>query len=221
MATAGALMNPADYDAWYDSARGHWIGGTEYRLLLTLLAPRFGTRLLDVGCGTGWFTRRFSQLPGLDVVGADINDEWLAFALARDRETNYIRADALALPFAADSFDYVVSVAALGFIPDWPRALAEMVRVARKQIVVGVLNRHSVLWRQKGGHGGSGGYHGAYWHTPRELLRAFKACGLRHIRIRSAVFLPSGSGTARLLERCVPAAVPYGSFLVGSGERDD
>lgn len=33
-------MNPADYDAWYDSERGRWIGETEYRLLLNALAPR-------------------------------------------------------------------------------------------------------------------------------------------------------------------------------------
>lgn len=108
-------MNPADYDAWYDSTRGRWIGDTEYLLLLALLAPRPDARLLDVGCGTGWFTRRFARLPGLDVVGADINDESLTFARRRDQDTSYVHADALALPFASGSFDYVVSVAALGF----------------------------------------------------------------------------------------------------------
>lgn len=221
MAATREAVNPADYDAWYDSARGRWIGEREYRLLLALLAPRPDTRLLDVGCGTGWFTRRFAGLPGLDVVGADIDDESLSFARKRDQNTSYVHADALALPFATGSFDYVVSGAALGFIPDWPRALAEIVRVARKRIVVGVLNRRSLLWREKGRHGGSGGYSGAYWHAPHELRRALDACGLRQIRIRSAVFLPGGSGAARLLERCVPDAMPLGGFLAGSGEFDD
>ena len=219
MATAGAAVNPADYDAWYDSTRGRWIGDTEYLLLLALLAPRPDARLLDVGCGTGWFTRRFARLPGLDVVGADINDESLTFARRRDQDTSYVHADALALPFAASSFDYVVSVAALGFISDWPRAMAEMVRVARERVVVGVLNRHSVLWWEKGRHGGSGGYRGVYWHAAYELRRALVGCGLRHVRIRSAVFLPNGSGAAYLLEQCVPDAVLYGAFLVGVGEK--
>jgi len=53
-------MTPAEYDAWYDSPRGRWIGETEFRLLQRLLALRPGETLLDVGCGSGWFTRRFA-----------------------------------------------------------------------------------------------------------------------------------------------------------------
>lgn len=50
-------MNPADYDAWYDTPRGRWIGETEYALATRGLAPQANGTLLDVGCGTGWFTR--------------------------------------------------------------------------------------------------------------------------------------------------------------------
>lgn len=46
----------ADYDAWYDTPRGRWIGDTEYRLVSGLLGAR--STVLDAGCGTGWFTRR-------------------------------------------------------------------------------------------------------------------------------------------------------------------
>lgn len=217
MATIGTPVSPAEYEAWYDSPRGSWIGNTEYRLLLGLLAPRPDTRMLDVGCGTGWFTRRFARLSGLDVVGADINAEWLAFARTRDHYTCYLDADALALPFAAGSFDYVISVTALGFIPDWRQALAEMARVARKRVVVGVLNHNSVLQRQKGCDGGSGAYRGAHWHTAHELHQALAACALRHVRIRSAIFLPGGSGAARLIERCLPGRLMCGSFLACVG----
>ena len=30
-------MNPADYDAWYDTPRGRWVGDTEYALARRLL----------------------------------------------------------------------------------------------------------------------------------------------------------------------------------------
>lgn len=72
-------MKPADYDAWYNTPRGRWIGETEFRLVSRLLNARPEARLLDVGCGTGWFTRRFTQ-NGLQVTGLDSNPEWLAYA---------------------------------------------------------------------------------------------------------------------------------------------
>jgi ubiquinone/menaquinone biosynthesis C-methylase UbiE len=57
-----ACMNPEDYDGWYDTPRGRWIGNTEVAWLNELLASRTGESLLDVGYGTGWFTRRFAAL---------------------------------------------------------------------------------------------------------------------------------------------------------------
>jgi len=63
-------MDAAAYDAWYETARGRWIGDTEYRLLHRVLAPSPGDSLLDVGCGSGHFTRRFAR-GGLRVTGLD------------------------------------------------------------------------------------------------------------------------------------------------------
>ena len=37
-------MNPADYDAWYATPRGRWIGETEYALAARLLAPQAAAR---------------------------------------------------------------------------------------------------------------------------------------------------------------------------------
>jgi hypothetical protein len=42
-------MTPADYDAWYDTPRGRWIGETEFSLLHHLLAPQPGETLLENG----------------------------------------------------------------------------------------------------------------------------------------------------------------------------
>jgi hypothetical protein len=53
-------------DSWYRTPRGKWIGGTEFRLLRALLRPERCESLLDVGCGTGHFTRRFALDLGLD-----------------------------------------------------------------------------------------------------------------------------------------------------------
>lgn len=212
-------MSPADYDAWYDSPRGGWIGGTEYRLLSRELALPSEGRILDVGCGTGWFTRRLASLPGKLVTGIDLNAEWLAFARSHDARSTYLQANALALPFADNSFDHVLSVAALCFTTDWHKAVSEIVRVTRKRFAIGMLNRNSLLWREKGRHGGSGAYRGALWLSPDEFGGSLKGLSVSNSRIKSAIYLSSGSATARIVERLLPGNVPWGGFMVLSGDK--
>ena len=93
-------MNAEEYDAWYDTPRGRWIGETEFELLCRMLDPQPGETLLDVGCGTGWFTRQIAKLPRINVTGIDLNAEWLGYARERDDKSAYIEASACELPFA-------------------------------------------------------------------------------------------------------------------------
>lgn len=212
-------MNPADYDAWYDSERGRWIGETEYRLLMRLLAPRHAERALDVGCGTGWFTRRLAGDSSLQITGVDLDESSLAFASGKDAFSGYVQADALALPFADETFDCVVSVAALCFIKGWPGAFREIIRVTRRRFVVGLLNKSSLLWREKGAHGGTGAYQGAYWHTEHEIRCALASLPVDRIELRSAVFFPGGARVARLMEHLIPNVFLHGAFLVVAGDK--
>lgn len=212
-------MNAADYDAWYDTPRGRWVGDAEYRMLLRAVEPRQGGSLLDVGCGTGWFTRRMARLPGVQVTGLDINAEWLAYARECDAASDYIEGDALALPFADSSFDDVVSIAALCFTADWRRAVGEIVRVSRGRFAIGMLNRRSLLWREKGRDGGSGAYRGACWVTPEELRDSVAGLPVADVRVSSAVFLPSGSLLARAVECFLPAHLAIGGLVVLSGRK--
>jgi len=209
-----AALSAAAYDAWYDTARGCWIGHTEWRLLRRMLEPEPGECLLDVGCGTGWFTRRAAQLPGVRVCGLDTDRAWLAYARVHDSKAHYLLADGHALPFADKSFDRVFSVTALCFIANWPQALAEMARVARKRIAVGLLNRASLLYRDKGRGGGNGAYRDAHWHRARELQAALAALSVTNIRIRSAIFLPSASRFAIFAERLMSNRLSWGGFLL-------
>ncbi|WP_205736126.1 class I SAM-dependent methyltransferase [Acidiferrobacter sp. SPIII_3] len=209
----------ASYDAWYDSPRGRWIGTTEFELLAVALGAREGETLLDVGCGSGWFTRRFARR-GLAVTGLDVRGDWLSFARAQPGPAGqWVAGDARALPFADEGFDHVVSIAALCFISDERRAVAEIVRVTRRRFAIGWLNRTSLLYRAKGREGGQGAYRGARWHDAGEVKALFSGMAVREVSIRSAVFLPSAGPVARLTERMLPQALPLGALIVACGEK--
>ncbi|MBF8269797.1 MAG: methyltransferase, partial [Gammaproteobacteria bacterium] len=77
-------MDAASYDRWYESPRGRWIGQREVELLLQVLAPQPGESLLDVGCGTGYFTRALAAAVDGEIAGVDINREWIDYARRRD-----------------------------------------------------------------------------------------------------------------------------------------
>ncbi len=211
-------MKANEYDAWYDTDRGGWIGETEYRLALRRLAPQPGERLLDVGCGTGWFTRKFARLPGAAVTGVDIDQDALTFARTKDPLSTYLTADARQLAFQDRQFDLVFSMTALCFIEPWQQALTEIVRVTRQRFVIGLLNRHSLLWKDKGQHGGTGAYKSAHWHTAHEIRSAMAHMPVNHVRIDYAIFLPGGSILSRLAENLLPSQTPLGSVLLVSGK---
>ena len=213
------MMRPEDYEAWYDSPRGQWTGDTEYALLKRLLRPERGGSLLDVGCGTGHFTRLFARELAGPVTGIDPNEAWLAYARAQARSgESYAAARAERLPFPDRSFDFAVSVTALCFVGDQQRALRELLRVTRKRFVLGLLNRRSLLYLQKGRRGGTGGYAGAHWHTPAEVRELVASAALGRCVLRTAILLPQGTPAARALERCWPGWLPLGGFLAVAGE---
>lgn len=212
------MVTADEYDRWYGTPRGAWIGQIEFRLLRDLLQPQRGASLLDVGCGTGYFTRRFAAEAGLHVVGLDPDVAWLAFARAHAAAgERYCGGRAEALPFDDHSFDYAISVTALCFVDDIGCALAELVRITRRRFAIGLLNRASLLHRDKGRAGGTGAYRGARWHTVGEVRALFGGLPVAGLAVRSAVFQPSGGVVARAIERVVPSRLPAGAFLVAAG----
>jgi SAM-dependent methyltransferase len=131
--TAPAVtFNARNADA-YEQVMGQWS-----RRLAPLLI-RFGgladgERVVDVGCGTGSLTFTLSQIANVAaVVGIDQAEVYVAHARARNTDPRITlqQADARALPFADAAFDRAFSMLVLQFIPDAPRAVAEMRRVVR------------------------------------------------------------------------------------------
>lgn len=105
--------------------------------------------VLDVGCGTGSLALAITETTNVrSVTGIDLTESYIEFARSRtqDSRIRYETGDACALPFADGSFDRTLSLLVLNFIPDAPRAAAEMVRVTRPGGVVA-----ATVWDVRGG----------------------------------------------------------------------
>ena len=84
--------------------------------------------VLDLCCGTGDIALRFRAR----VVGVDFTEEMLRVAAAREHsKISWIRADALRLPFADNSFDVVSVGYGLRNLADIEQGLREVWRVLR------------------------------------------------------------------------------------------
>ena len=117
--------------AWFNQAIDHiQFRALRRALAIATLSP--GARLLDVGCGTGRWLRRYREL-GFSPVGVDATIGMLR--IARSHQTPCPLAVGLAynLPFANDVFDCVSDVTVVQHIPYHlqPGALREMMRVLK------------------------------------------------------------------------------------------
>src|SRR5271154_5404385 len=105
----------------------------------------YNAHILDLCCGTGDIALAFAHA-GADVTGADFTEEMLRVAEARcSRESHsrsfacrkkvsrlqWVRADALGLPFPDDSFDVVSVGYGLRNLADIERGLREILRVLK------------------------------------------------------------------------------------------
>ena len=86
-------------------------------------------RVLEVGCGWGWFAERVASELGAEVVAIDQSPRMVELARARGVDARV--ADVQELPFAPGEFDVAVANWMLYHVRDLDRALAELARVLR------------------------------------------------------------------------------------------
>ncbi len=133
------------YDAWFERPRPRHGFALEIGLIRKLMAPKPGQRLLDIGCGTG-----MSLVPFLDermsLTGIDPSPYMLDVAAAKlgDR-VDLHRGAAEDLPFDDNAFDTALLFTSLEFTERPAKAIEEACRVAKDQVLIGVLNRYAPL----------------------------------------------------------------------------
>jgi len=137
------------YDAESFTGEGlQWVSTRELDAVRRALAgtPR-GALVLDAGAGDGRVTRVLGSELGFDVTALDAVPEMLA-TIERSSPAAHTVLARLGepLPFATGSFDAVVALRVLKWVPAWEHALTELARVLRPagRIVIEITNRNSL-----------------------------------------------------------------------------
>lgn len=116
--------------------------------------------VLDIGMGTGWFTRRLTDVfPDAMVIGLDFASGMIDVARQKEGTFKIVQADASRLPFKDNTFDLITSNLAYQWVDDLPGSF---------QLCYDRLNENGRFCLTMFGH-----------HTFCELFAAIEACADR------------------------------------------
>ena len=131
-----------NYECFYQTKykRADWL---EKKLLKKLLDTLGHTeKLLEIGCGTGHFTRWLNS-KGVECYGLDLSHLMLKEAKKRWPNGSLLQGESSRLPFKDKTFDVVAFIACLEYMLDITQVIEEAARVSRKGIIIGLMNKWS------------------------------------------------------------------------------
>ncbi len=130
----------AETAATYDAMHENEYAGTRIAIgaLFETLDSLEATSLLDVGCGTGSLLREVvARRPATQVFGLEPVEALREIAYRKGLSTNQVvQGDATAMDFATNSVDVVCAFSVLHHVPDPALVIGEMIRVAKKAVVI-------------------------------------------------------------------------------------
>ncbi len=127
-----------EFNRWAEAGRGD--GMEQDHLPITLpvlekmqLAPT--DNVLDLGCGSGWLSRRLSKsVPEGRVVGMDISDEMIRLARRNSVDHDnllFVSGEVGEIPWEPNFFSHAISVESAYYWPDPASGIREIHRVLR------------------------------------------------------------------------------------------
>ncbi|RXJ70376.1 malonyl-[acyl-carrier protein] O-methyltransferase BioC [Veronia nyctiphanis] len=169
--------------------------------LLTLLPDIRESVVLDLGCGTGFFTEKLSEKANT-VIALDLSEAMLEKAKARcGGSVQYLSADAECLPLQSESVDIVFSSLAVQWCDDLADVFSEIKRVLKpggiavvSTLLDGSLYELKDAWLQV-----DSGQHVNRFLSESEVLLAFEKAEIRNFDLSNKRFTLSYSSGLSLM----------------------
>lgn len=153
-------------------------------------------KVLDVGCGIGYYIERLKQFDkNINLCGIEYDYKSLKYAKKRIN-VNFIQAEGTRIPFKDNAFDTILSVSVMEHIEDDENMVKEMVRVCKKggQIIVSVPSKDGLRsfskWRNMGHTDKTNPeYHFRIGYSKNELVNMLEKHGVCVEEVRYSLVL--------------------------------
>ena len=178
-----------NYDRYYQTGIGKSVDKIEKMLVRRCLNQIFSCEMLELGCGTGHWTRFFCE-EGFQVTAIDESGAMLEQARMKNIPiADFLKADAASLPFQDQSFSVISSVTMFEFVDNIDCILDEIDRLLKPggYLVAGWLNALSETAKSKDN---DETFRHAYFYTPAEIEKLLARFGAP--RLSYGVYYSSG-----------------------------
>jgi SAM-dependent methyltransferase len=125
-----------EFDRWAEAGRGEGMEQEHLPITLPVLEKMRLARtanVLDVGCGSGWLSRRLAKLaPEGRVVGMDISEEMIRHARRASADFDnlmFVTAEVAEIPWQPNFFSHAISVESSYYWPDLAAGIKDIYRV--------------------------------------------------------------------------------------------
>jgi ubiquinone/menaquinone biosynthesis C-methylase UbiE len=107
-------------------------GNSGYEHAFEFLKTPSNDKLLDAGCGTGFFSN-LAFLKGMNVIGIDASPPLIEQAKKRNTSINFLTGEMEELPFDDDTFDVVCAFNSIQYAESVKNAILESKRVLKEK----------------------------------------------------------------------------------------
>jgi ubiquinone/menaquinone biosynthesis C-methylase UbiE len=179
MVTRETLLNQtttlSDETHWEKAARtrmGKYLTRLETDFISKAIDPSKASIVVDVGAEAGRFSLMAAN-SNITVIAIDIDAYSLRRLKLKNKNVSVIQADARKIPFKNDSFDGVIMIEVLDYIPQIDEALGECSRVLKSKspLVLSFGNQSSIKAKLRGFRGKS------YMHSYRKVISCLVKTG--------------------------------------------
>ncbi len=169
-----------------------------------------GLKMLDLGCGTGYHLAKYRER-GFELTGVDGSEEMLEQARAINPQIEFHQGDVTDVPLPDASFDYLVCIEVLRYLPDIGSCVSEIFRVLKPggtALVTAAPPLQANLYPlvnkiTASAQVGNLTHLKQFFHSSGKLTREFSGAGFTGVEVHGVY-----GGSMVWVERIVPAVVP-------------